>query len=271
MHDLCYITNSSSKHLEKSRKQKEKESDIVLSSNQILSSEICEDEPESFLSPKHLRSSVGGPLHDKTKCIWRLKGEDLRHPNRPKSKLFRINTNSAWQTFKCHAVLIEDRELRDRLTRLVESTSVLSDVFVMDIMYHHPCWLKYITNVKIKSEDAMHFQSVSLSEARSLFFRHVDTVIFKEHEIRSLQSLLDDYKCIVTDYGYPVGAIKSSYVKELLINEYKDDIGFKGRRIRVSGFMMFLGEEITLRQLCHLLASVISSSSITWPGEYQIR
>ena len=51
------------------------------------------------------------------------------------------------------------------------------------------------------NDDAMHLQNVSLSEARSLFFMHVDNVIFNEHEFRSLQSLVSDYKHIVSDYG----------------------------------------------------------------------
>ena len=75
----------------------------------------------------------------------------------------------------------------------------------------------------------MHLQGVRLSEARNLFFRHVDSVIFNEHEIRSLQSLLADYKRIVSDYGYPVGDVKSTYLKDLLICEYQDTVGFKDR------------------------------------------
>ncbi|KAK5923098.1 hypothetical protein CgunFtcFv8_000100 [Champsocephalus gunnari] len=68
-----------------------------------------------------------------------------------------------------------------------------------------------------------------LSEARNFFFRHVDSIIFTEREIRSLQSLLAEYKRIVGDYGYEVGDVKSSYVKGLLINEYQETIGFKER------------------------------------------
>ena len=122
--------------------------------------------------------------------------------------------------------------MSSRLSRLVDSTSALTDPFANDIMYHRYCWQRYISNQEFSSDDAMHLQNVSLSEARNLFFRHVDTVIFEEHEIRSLQSLLEDYKRIVSDYGYPVGDVKSSYLKELLIKEYQDRIGFKERNER---------------------------------------
>ena len=37
------------------------------------------------------------------------------------------------------------------------------------------------------------------------------------------------YKRIVSDYGYPVGNVKSSLVKELLINEYHEAIGYRSR------------------------------------------
>ncbi|KAK1894270.1 putative fatty-acid--CoA ligase fadD25 [Dissostichus eleginoides] len=96
-------------------------------------------------------------------------------------------------------------------------------------MYHHACWRKYVNHTHFKPDDAMHLQNVSLSEARNLFFRHVDSIIFTEREIRSLQSLLAEYKRIVGDYGYEVGDVKSSYVKGLLINEYQETIGFKER------------------------------------------
>ena len=128
----------------------------------------------------------------------------------------------AWRSLKRHPVLIEDGDLRDRLTRLIESTS---DPFANDVMYHHACWRKYVNHTHFNPDDAMHLQNVSLSEARSLFFRHVDSIIFTEREIRSLQSLLAEYKRIVGDYGYEVGDVKSSYVKGLLINEYQETIG----------------------------------------------
>ena len=108
MHDLCYVTVSSTSNLQKSIKCKEKRC-----SSQILASEQSNDDdnPGALPSPKRLRSSMGGPLHDKTKCVWCIKGEDLKHPNRAKSKLSRIGTNSARRRFKRHPVLIqEDRQ-----------------------------------------------------------------------------------------------------------------------------------------------------------------
>ncbi|KAF3859862.1 hypothetical protein F7725_000117 [Dissostichus mawsoni] len=145
-------------------------------------------------------------------------------PNRVRGTLFRLNTHSAWRSFKRHPVLIEDVDLRDRLTRLIESTS---DPFANDIMYHHACWRKYVNHTHFKPDDAMHLQNVSLSEARNFFFRHVDSIIFTEREIRSLQSLLAEYKRIVGDYGYEVGDVKSSYVKACSLMSIKRQLASK--------------------------------------------
>ena len=190
---------------------------------------IC-DEETGASSPKRLRSSVGGSLHDKTKCVWCMKGDDKKHPDRKQCQLYRIQTLSAWHSFKRHTVLIADKQVRDRLSKLIESTSALSDPFANDISYHHACWMKHIHHVEFNPDHAIHLQNVSFFEAKNLFFRHVDSVIFSEREIRSLQSLLVDYKRIIREYGHHVGDVKSSYVKDMLINEYQEKIGFKERR-----------------------------------------
>jgi len=44
-------------------------------------------------------------------------------------------------------------------------------------------------------------QDVTLREAQTMFFDDARAVIFKEHELRSLQSLLRDYNAIISLYG----------------------------------------------------------------------
>ena len=85
---------------------------------------MCNEELSEPSAPKRLRS-VLGPLHVKTKCVWCMQGADTKHPNRARGKLFRLSTHSAWHSFNCHTVLIEDGQMRDRLTQLVESTTAL--------------------------------------------------------------------------------------------------------------------------------------------------
>ena len=64
---------------------------------------------------------------------------------------------------------------------------------------------------------------------RNVFLRKVDTIIFVEREIRSVQFLLDEYVHTAHEFGFLVGNVKSSYIKELLIQEYGEAIGFKSR------------------------------------------
>ena len=216
MHQACYISILSSDKLDRARQRKKKHSELAQGISQTSSSEThvgnsqcdyetdgqlppkrlcssssemqvgnsqCDYETDGQLPQKRLRSSIGGPLHDKTKCVWCMQGVDKKHPDRTRGKMFRLNTQSACRAFKRHTVLIEDRELRDRLSLLFESTSAISDPFANDIMYHHSCWCKYISQTQFEPDDVIHLQDVCLSEALS-FFRHVDEVIFTEREIR---------------------------------------------------------------------------------------
>lgn len=75
IHQSCYISISSSDKLEKAwlRKSKEHEIDqcpLSTSSSETQAQNVrCDDETEGPPAPKRLRSSVCGPLHDKTKCV----------------------------------------------------------------------------------------------------------------------------------------------------------------------------------------------------------
>jgi len=74
----CYIVVSSSVQLQKAQQRKQKERWHCSVSSQPSTSDTCEEPPP----PKRLRSSVGGPLYDKTKCVCSMKDEDKKHPNR---------------------------------------------------------------------------------------------------------------------------------------------------------------------------------------------
>lgn len=278
MHQACYISISSQEKLERAQQRKEECRKEIESPTESVSSEMLRPLP-----PKRLRSSIGGPVHDKNKCVWCMQGMDEKHPNRTQGKLYRLSTHSAWRSFKRHTVLIEDEDLRHRLTQLVESTSALSDPFANDIRYHHACWRKNINHTKLLADDTIHLQHVCLSEARNLFFQHMDSIIFTEREIRSLQSLLADYKRIVGDYGYAVGDIKSSYLKELLIREYGGTIGFKERHDKRKGEWVYdiagggsyieaaisslgISDEQLLQNLVSRLSDrVKETSTVPWP------
>ena len=83
-------------------------------------------------------------------------------------------------------------------------------------------------------EDHIHLQNVFLIEAKYLFFRRDQKVIFEEHEIRSLQSLLKEYMAIMENYNHIVVRLNSSFLKTLLIREYGENIGFQIRHQRTN-------------------------------------
>ena len=83
-------------------------------------------------------------------------------------------------------------------------------------------------------EDHIHLQNVFLIEAKYLFFRRDQKVIFEEHEIRSLQSLLKEYMAIMENYNHIVVRLNSSFLKTLQIREYGENIGFQIRHQRTN-------------------------------------
>ena len=72
-------------------------------------------------------------------------------------------------------------------------------------------------------------QDVTLRKVQTMFFDHVRAVIFKERELRSLQSLLRDYNATISRYGFPTSGVKSSYITDILTREYEGKIGFHTR------------------------------------------
>ena len=174
---------------------------------------------------KRLRSSLG-MIHEKNKCVWCCKTGTSRQPE---SKLLLISYDHAWAAFKSHTVALEDQVMRDRINCLIDSAA--DQPYALEIRYHHKCWLKYVHKYQKMSEDdkLLHMQNVTLREARTIFFDNIRRVIFQEHELRSMQSLLQDYTSIISRYGFPTSGVKSSYIKHILIQEFEDKIGFHSR------------------------------------------
>ena len=182
-----------------------------------------------FIKLKQIKSfEITQCSHDKNCCVWCMKGNDIKHIDRDK-ELILLSTIPSWNRFKLHTVNVEDKELRDRLNTLIASIPDAQTAFGIENRYDHYCWRKYVSNARpLTDENMLHLQQVNLREAQALFLHHVRHVIFQEHELRTLQSLLNDYKCIISDYGHN-STVKSSFLKELLINEFGEGIGFHQR------------------------------------------
>ena len=171
---------------------------------QSQSSSMSEAFPSSAAPPaKRLQSSVERLIHGKTKCVWCCKPESAKHP---KSKLSLISYGHAWAAFKSHAVALKDQKMQDRINCVIDYAA--GDPYAIEIRYHNKCWLKYVRSYEKMSEDdklpRMH--NANLHEAQTIFFDHIRTVIFDEHELRSLQILLKDYSSIIYRYGFPTSA-----------------------------------------------------------------
>ncbi|KAI4830245.1 hypothetical protein KUCAC02_001891 [Chaenocephalus aceratus] len=223
VHDTCRLTLCNATKLEQANNRQKKR---VVDECQAQSSSTS-DISSTAATPsfKRLRSSLG-LIHDKNKCVWCCKTESAKHPE---SKLVLISYDHAWAAFKSHTVALEDELMRDRINCLINYAA--DQPYALEIRYHHKCWFKYVRNYQRMSEDDKlpHMHNVTLREAQTIFFDNIRTVIFDEHELRSLQSLLRDYSSIVSRYGFPTSGVKSSYIKDILTREFKDKIGFHSR------------------------------------------
>ena len=130
-----------------------------------------------------------------------------------------------------HTVCLSDELVIERLNTLLACIPDSRTAFGLEIRYHRECWRNYVSNPlkrSLSDENTEHLQHVNLREAKEIFLHHVRQVIFEDHEIRTLQGLLMDYKRITSNYGY-YSTVKSSFLKEILVKEFGDDIAFHDR------------------------------------------
>jgi hypothetical protein len=139
-----------------------------------------------------------------------------------------MQTMDAWYAFKVHTVHLEDTDMRNRILAIIDVTP---DPFASELRYHRSCWKKYISSMQNPGEDdsLLHVQQVRLSEVKEIFFQHVRSVVFEEHELRTLQGLLTDYKTLLRNFGFETSGKKSSNIKEMLQKEFQERIGFHER------------------------------------------
>ena len=195
IHDSCRLTFSNTKKLEQAQKrQKKREVEEYQSQSSSIAEISSQDEAPAA---KRLRPSLG-LIHDKNKCVWCCKSESAKHPE---SKLLLISYDHAWAAFKSHTVALEDLTMCDRINCLIDSAA--DQPYALESRYHHKCWLKYVRKFQKMSEDDKlpQMQNITYREVQTMFIDHTRKVIFEEHELRSLQSLLRDYGSIISQFG----------------------------------------------------------------------
>ena len=226
IHDKCRFNMFTKQKLAQAQTRKRKHDDSSQSMSESVLEETC---ASVYSSPKKLRSHTG-TVHEKERCVWCMQGSSKRQDH--KNNLILLQTKDAWLKFKCHTVNVKDPVIRSRLNTLISTISDFHAAIGMEIRYHRKCYLENITNAEqMNDENSQHLQNVNLREAQSIFFLHVKKVIFDDHEFRTLQNLLSDYNRIVSNHGFNT-VVRSSYLKELMIREFGDDIGFYERTQR---------------------------------------
>ena len=130
MHNSCCITLCS----------KKREQAII---RDATAREAAEEIPTSTSKfPIHSDSLPTSPLKKKhnyqqdsftkkDQCVGCMKKEDKKHPNRPSSKLLRIEQSSRWQDFKGHVPFLKDTNMR----RWITYSLTLHQILLLQI-YH---------------------------------------------------------------------------------------------------------------------------------------
>ena len=138
MHNSCYTSLSSCRRLLQSERRLLKSKESLQDTEDAIENRNVS--PTEASAPKKLRSSIG-TLHDKSLCIWCMKGENSKQNKRDK-QLILLSTVDAWNKFKSHTVRLEDTSMRDRLCTLIVSIPDAQTVFGIEIRYHRECWRK---------------------------------------------------------------------------------------------------------------------------------
>ena len=214
MHSSCYTSLSNPRKLEQSKKRK---ADLeVKSTKDDISNFECS-------APKQTRATTRHLYAKNVYSAWVERITKKRHTD-PEHLL---STNEGWSKLKACIQYINDTTMHKRLSVLIASTPDIEAAVAAKIRYHQSCYKKYVLYPlsQCQTEDCSDHNRANIKEAQVLFFQKVNQMIFQEHELRSLQSLVREYSSILSTYGYDSIA-KSSYLKEILKKEFGDNIDF---------------------------------------------
>ena len=135
-HKSCKLNFAGERKLQQALKRKANSADEPSSgsSDEKENVDINQDERPAT------RKSVG-VIHEKSSCIWCMKGMDNRHPDRTE-KLSLIENRSTWQKIVLSVPFIPDKAIRVRMEMMINSTS---EPLAAKMSYHKKCYTKYVT------------------------------------------------------------------------------------------------------------------------------
>ena len=173
-------------------------------------------------APKRMTWLSSGKLFDKDLCIWCMEpNESIKKKKKiSQNPFYRLEQKKSWRIIYACAPFLTDKEMRDRILGII-ALFPKDDAFVADIHYHKRCWDKYISNISTKKR-GQQVQGVTSKEVDAVFIDHVQRTVCLLNEPRTLKGLLNDYHNFLFDLRGEEKVYKTSYIKTLITEEFKD-------------------------------------------------
>ena len=130
-HKWCRVAMANAMKLQQAVKRK-------MNKDAETSNDISVESSVTLTSPQRFSRSNTGILHSNELCVWCMKPDDKKHPER--NQWYNISSKDAWNAFKGHTIFLEKGEMRDRILKIIDSTT---DPFATEIHYHETCWKRY--------------------------------------------------------------------------------------------------------------------------------
>ena len=90
------------------------------------------------------------------------------------------------------------------------------------------CWDKHISNIGTKKRQD-HVECITKREVDAVFLDHVQRTVCQVNEPRTLKGLLNDYQNFLFDLRGEEKEYKTSYIKDHIREEFKDQVIFHNR------------------------------------------
>ena len=175
---------------------------------------------------KSTRASVG-TIFDKNLCIWcRKQDESISKKGKTDNAWHRVEQKKSWRHICACTPFLQDSEMRERLLAII-AMFPKDDCFFADIHYHKKCWDKYVTHSRRTRKIPQ--QGVFTSEVNAVFIEHVQHIVCQLKEPRTLKGLLDDYHNILFDLRGEDKQFKTSYIRNIISEEFGDQFSFHNR------------------------------------------
>ena len=187
-------------------------------------------QPSSELIVKKSTRASMGVIFDKNLCIWCRKPDEsiTKKKGKNENRWNRVEQKQSWRRICACTPYLADPIMRERLLAIV-AMFPKEDCFFADLHYHKKCWDKYVSHVNTRKRCREHVEGVSTSEVNAVFIDHVERIICQLKEPWTLKGLLDDYHNILFDLTGDEKQYKTSYIRNLISQEFGNQILFHHR------------------------------------------